>query len=223
MESYSVYYQRWSAGWESQALLRARPLAGDDDLAERFTALIQPLRWPDDGIDQGAVRDIRRLKARMEGERLPRGADPRTHFKLGLGGLTDVEWVVQLTQLQHAHEHDGLRTTGTLAALNAAVEASLISEEDASVLRRSWTLASRLRDAGVLWRGRPVESVPSDSREAEGVSRILGRPPGHGSELAEEWRRTARRCRQVVEQLLYGGPLHGTAVSRIPASGVRPS
>ncbi|USQ75030.1 bifunctional [glutamine synthetase] adenylyltransferase/[glutamine synthetase]-adenylyl-L-tyrosine phosphorylase [Ornithinimicrobium cryptoxanthini] len=222
-ESYSVYYQRWSAGWESQALLRARPLAGDDDLAQRFTDLIQPLRWPDDGIDQAAVRDIRRLKARMEGERLPRGADPRTHFKLGLGGLTDVEWVVQLTQLQHAHEHDGLRTTGTLAALNAAVEASLISEEDASVLRRSWTLASRLRDAGVLWRGRPVESVPSDSREAEGVSRILGRPPGHGSELAEEWRRTARRCRHVVEQLLYGGPLHGTATGRLPGSGARPS
>jgi glutamate-ammonia-ligase adenylyltransferase len=207
LESYATYYQRWSAGWESQALLRARPVAGDEGLAERFRALIEPLRWPEDGIDDRAVRDIRRLKARMEGERLPRGADPRTHFKLGLGGLTDVEWVVQLNQLQHAHEHDGLRTTGTLAALNAAVEAGLVSDEDASVLRRAWTLASRLRDAGVLWRGRAVDSVPSDSREAEGISRILGRPPGHGNELAEEWRRTARRCRQVVEQLFYGGPL----------------
>nr|WP_281497498.1 bifunctional [glutamine synthetase] adenylyltransferase/[glutamine synthetase]-adenylyl-L-tyrosine phosphorylase [Ornithinimicrobium sp. F0845] len=207
LESYAVYYDRWSAGWESQALLRARSVAGDQDLAQRFTALIDPLRWPDDGIDQGAVRDIRRLKARMEGERLPRGADPRTHFKLGLGGLSDVEWVVQLTQLQHAHEHSGLRTTGTLAALNAAVEAGLIAEGDASVLRRSWTLASRLRDAGVLWRGRAVDSVPSDSREAEGISRILDRPPGHGGELAEEWRRAARRCRAVVERLLYGGPL----------------
>ena len=213
-ESYSVYYQRWSAGWESQALLRARAVAGDDDLAQRFAALIQPLRWPDAGIDQSAVRDIRRLKARMEAERLPRGADPRTHFKLGLGGLSDVEWVVQLTQLQHAHEHDGLRTTGTLAALNAAVEAGLISKEDASVLRQSWTLASRLRDAGVLWRGRAVDSVPSDSRDAEGISRIIGRAPGHGSELADEWRRTARRCRHVVERLLYGGPL--TAVTGAP-------
>ncbi|NLG20545.1 MAG: hypothetical protein GX555_03815, partial [Actinomycetales bacterium] len=101
----------------------------------------------------------------------------------------------------------GLRTTGTLAALNAAVEAGLVSEQDASVLRRAWTLASRLRDAGVLWRGRAVDSVPSDSREAEGISRILGRPPGHGGELAEEWRRAGRRCRQVVEQLLYG-PRH---------------
>lgn len=207
LESYASYYARWSAGWESQALLRARAIGGDEGLAERFSELIRPLRWPEDGIDGAAVRDIRRLKARMEGERLPRGADPRTHFKLGLGGLSDVEWVVQLTQLQHAHQHAGLRTTGTLAALNAAVEAGLISKEDASVLRRSWSLASRLRDAGVLWRGRAVDSVPSDSREAEGVSRILGRPPGHGGELADEWRRTARRCRQVVEQLLYGGPL----------------
>lgn len=217
LESYAAYYQRWSAGWESQALLRARPLAGSEELAASFSALIDPLRWPDDGIDQGAVRDIRRLKARMEGERLPRGADPRTHFKLGLGGLSDVEWVVQLTQLQHAHEHDGLRTTGTLSALAAAVEADLIQADDAQVLRTSWALASRLRDAGVLWRGRPVDSVPSDAREAEGVSRILGRAPGQGGELAEEWRRNARRCRHVVERLLYGGPLH--PVEATPAGG----
>jgi glutamate-ammonia-ligase adenylyltransferase len=152
---------------------------------------------------------------------LPRGADPRTHFKLGLGGLTDVEWVVQLTQLQHAHEYDGLRTTGTLAALAAAVEGDLVSDEDAQVLRRSWTLASRLRDAGVLWRGRPVESVPSDVRDAEGVSRILGRPPGHGGELADEWRRTARRCRQVVEELFYGGPLGSFGGVPAPARAER--
>ncbi|USQ78402.1 bifunctional [glutamine synthetase] adenylyltransferase/[glutamine synthetase]-adenylyl-L-tyrosine phosphorylase [Ornithinimicrobium faecis] len=223
LESYASYYERWSAGWESQALLRARPVGGDQDLAERFLALIQPLRWPEGGIDPSAVRDIRRLKARMEGERLPRGADPRTHFKLGLGGLTDVEWVVQLNQLEHAHEHEGLRTTGTLSALHAAVEAGLVSQEDASVLRRAWTLASRLRDAGVLWRGRPVDSVPSDSREAEGVSRIVGRPPGHGAELADEWRRTARRCRHVVEELLYGGPLGPERTPSADARGpVRP-
>src|SRR5690606_41753838 len=122
------------------------------------------------------------------GERLPRGADPRTHFKLGLGGLSDVEWVVQLTQLQHAHEHDGLRTTGTLAALNAAVEAGLVSDEDASVLRRAWTLASRPRDAGVLWRGRPADPVPSVRREAEGTTRILGRPPRPARDMAAQWR-----------------------------------
>ena len=204
LESFGTYYARWSAGWEAQALLRARVVAGDEALAADYTALIDPLRWSEDGLDQSGLRQMRKLKARMEAERLPRGADPRTHFKLGLGGLTDVEWVVQLLQLQHAATVPGLRTTGTLTALEAAREADLVSAVDAQVLRESWTLASRLRDVGVLWRGRPVDSVPSDLRDAEGMARILGRPPGHGAELAGEWRRQARRARHVVERLFYG-------------------
>ena len=110
LESYRQYYDRWSLVWEAQALLRATPVAGDPGLAERYLALIAPIRWPEGGLDGGQVREIRTLKARMEAERLPRGADRKTHFKLGHGGLSDVEWVVQLVQLRHAHAHPELRT-----------------------------------------------------------------------------------------------------------------
>ena len=204
LEGYRSYYERWSAGWESQALLRARPVAGDTELGERFVQLVEPLRWPEGGIDRAAVREIRKLKARMEAERLPRGADPRTHLKLGLGGLTDVEWVVQLIQLQHAHEHPGLRTTGTVEALEAAAEAQLVSRQDAEQLLTAWMMASQLRDAGIVWRGRPVESVPSDARDAEGMARVMLHEAGRGGQLAQAWRRAARRSRVVVERLLYG-------------------
>jgi glutamate-ammonia-ligase adenylyltransferase len=204
LEGYATYYERWSAGWESQALLRARPVAGDDGLAERFVDLVRPLRWPEGGIDERAVREIRRLKARMESERLPRGADPRTHLKLGLGGLSDVEWVIQLLQLRHAHVHVGLRTTSTGEGLDAAVAAGLLAPADAAPLAAAWQLASQIRDAGVVWRGRAVDSVPSDLRDAEGMSRIMGRAPGEGHRLADDWRRVARHARTVVERLLYG-------------------
>ena len=65
------------------------------------------------GLDPAAVREIRRIKARMEAERIPRGADPALHLKLGPGGLSDVEWMIQLLQLQHAHAVPALRTTRT--------------------------------------------------------------------------------------------------------------
>ena len=107
LESYAAYYRRWSSAWESQALLRADPVAGDEDLGRRFVELIDPLRYPADGLSDEAVREIRRLKARMEAERMPRGADPTTHAKLGRGGLADVEWTVQLLQLQHGAAVDG--------------------------------------------------------------------------------------------------------------------
>ncbi len=204
-DSYTSYYARWSAGWEAQALLRARVVAGEPGLAKDFTDLINPLRWPKEGLTDQGMREIRKLKARMEAERLPRGADPRTHFKLGLGGLSDVEWVVQTLQLKHAYRVPGLQTTRTLAALDSAVDAELLTRGDARALSAAWTLASRLRDAGVLWRGRPVDSVPSDQRDAEGISLILQRPRGSGGGLAQEWRQCARRCRFVVDRVFYGG------------------
>ena len=118
LDSYAAYYRRWSSVWESQALLRAEPVAGDEDLGRRFIELIDPLRYPAEGLGERAVREIRRLKARMEAERMPRGADPTTHAKLGRGGLADVEWTVQLLQLQHGcGSGPGLRTTRTRAAL----------------------------------------------------------------------------------------------------------
>jgi glutamate-ammonia-ligase adenylyltransferase len=205
LDSYRAYYARWSAGWEAQALLRAAPVAGDGGLARRVLPPIHPLRWPQGGIPPWAVRKIRTLKARMEAERIPRGGDPKTHFKLGRGGLSDVEWTVQLLQLQHAPRVEGLRCTGTLEALDAAVEAGLIGAEHATTLARAWTLASEARNASVLWRGRPVDSIPSDLRDADGVGRIIGCEPGTGWQLADTYRRVARLARHVVDEEFYGG------------------
>ena len=126
LDSYAAYYGKWSAVWEAQALLRAAPIVGDPDLCERFTELIDPLRFPEEGLSHDDVVEVRRIKARVDSERLPRGADPATHFKLGRGGLSDVEWTVQLLQMQHAGRIPELRTTKTLEALQVAVEHDLL-------------------------------------------------------------------------------------------------
>ena len=204
IEGYAGYYRRWSVTWESQALVRARTVAGDGALGERFIALIDPMRYPEGGLEPSAVKEIRRLKARMESERLPRGADPKRHFKLGRGGLTDIEWTVQLLQLQHAHDHPTLRTTGTLQALRAAAADGLIDASDASWLEQAWRFASDLRNAMVLWRVRGADSVPADVRDAEGAHRILGGGPGEGAQLVEHYRRLARHARDVTERVFYG-------------------
>jgi glutamate-ammonia-ligase adenylyltransferase len=205
LASYAAYYARWSAPWESQALLRADPIIGDRELGERFHEIIDPVRWPEDGIDDQAVREIRRLKARMESERLPRGVERRLHTKLGPGGLSDVEWVAQLLQLRHAHEVPGLRTTRTLAALDAAVEAGLLDRGDAETLSDAWQLATRIRGALMLVRGRPSDTLPTDHhKERSAVTMMLGYP-GSG-DLLEDYRRHARRARAVVERVFYGAP-----------------
>ncbi|MFI7286467.1 bifunctional [glutamine synthetase] adenylyltransferase/[glutamine synthetase]-adenylyl-L-tyrosine phosphorylase [Streptomyces anulatus] len=204
LKSYEAYYRRWSLAWESQALLRAEPVAGDEELGRDFIELVDPLRYPMEGLGEDAVREIRRLKARMESERMPRGADPTLHTKLGRGGLSDVEWTVQLMQMQHGWAEPGLRTTRTREALAAACAAELIPAEDAQTLDEAWVLATRVRNAVMLVRGRPGDTFPSDPRETAAVGRYLGYEPGHVGDMLDDYRRITRRARAVVEERFYG-------------------
>ncbi|WP_372347278.1 bifunctional [glutamine synthetase] adenylyltransferase/[glutamine synthetase]-adenylyl-L-tyrosine phosphorylase [Streptomyces sp. KL116D] len=204
LKSYEAYYRRWSLVWESQALLRAQPVAGDEELGRAFIDLVDPLRYPAEGLGDDAIREIRRLKARMESERLPRGADPTLHTKLGRGGLSDVEWTVQLLQLQHGWAEPGLRTTRTREALAAACAAELIPVEDAAILDEAWVLATRVRNAVMLVRGRAGDTFPSDGRELGAVGRYLGYGPGHVGDMLDDYRRITRRARAVMEERFYG-------------------
>ncbi len=204
LSSYRAYYARWSLVWEAQALLRAAPLAGDAALAEEFLAQIAPVRWPDGGLTEAQVLEVRRMKARVEKERMPRGVDPGLALKLGRGGLADVEWTVQLLQLRYAGATPSLRTTSTLGALAAAVEAGLVEPADAEILEHAWRLAARTRDALVLVRGKPAAALPSSGRDLDAVARLLGSPPGAQGDFLDGYRRSARRARAVVERLFYG-------------------
>lgn len=204
LDSYAEYYQRWASVWEAQALLRARFCAGDPELGERFIALIEPIRYPAGGLAGPAVVEIRRIKGRVDAERLPRGADPHTHTKLGRGGLADVEWTVQLLQLRFADQVPGLRTTGTLAAMQAAVEAGKLTAEDAAALAAAWRLAGRIRNAIMLVRDKAEDQLPKPGRVLEAVGRVLGYQPGfEAGQLIDDYRKVARRARRVIESVFY--------------------
>ena len=203
LDSYAEYYRRWSLIWEAQALLRARPMAGSDELAADFMSLIDSIRYPEE-LSDADVREIRRIKARVESERLPRGADPARHVKLGRGGLSDVEWLVQLLQLQHAGKHPELRTTSTLEALAAAEQLGFIDKNDAGLLRQAWRLASRIRSANVIVTGRASDLLPSSRRDLEAVARWCGYEPGAAGRFEEDYLRLSRRARGVFEKKFYG-------------------
>ncbi|MFD7158747.1 bifunctional [glutamine synthetase] adenylyltransferase/[glutamine synthetase]-adenylyl-L-tyrosine phosphorylase [Kribbella sp. NPDC059898] len=203
LASYASYYARWSAVWEAQALLRADPLCGDAELCKSFRDLIDPLRYPENGISERDVLEIRRIKARVDAERLPRGADPATHTKLGRGGLADIEWTVQLLQLREAHRVPTLRTARTLRALRAGVEAHLVDPSEADTLSAAWQLASRIRNAIMLVRARPGDSLPQDPRDLAAVARICGYPPGESGRFADDYLRTTRRAHNTVAHLFW--------------------
>jgi glutamate-ammonia-ligase adenylyltransferase len=202
VDSYRAYYSRWGDIWENQALLRARMIYGSEELVAEFNEVIDQYRYPAELANKSVI-EIRRIKARIENERLPQGADPKRHLKLGRGSLSDIEWLVQLLQLKHGNEFPSIRTPKTLDALNALVESGLMEEHDARVLSEAWVLTSRVRSSGVLWSNKVSDVLSLDRRQLEGMARILEYPRGSASALEEDYLARTRRSRQVFERLFF--------------------
>jgi len=206
LEAYAEYHRRWIETWERQALLRARPVAGDDALLERFMDLVDSAIFAAPFGD-AEVRSIRRLKARVERERIPASEDPNFHLKLGRGSLSDIEWLVQLLQLTH-----GVRGTGTLAGLGRLAAVGVLDSGEATVLSEAYRFLSETRNrwhlvgnfvagAGGVVSSLGSDSLPTDRDQLARLARALGTSP---TDLREAYRRVTRRARQVMERRFYG-------------------
>ncbi|NEW40155.1 bifunctional [glutamine synthetase] adenylyltransferase/[glutamine synthetase]-adenylyl-L-tyrosine phosphorylase [Nocardia cyriacigeorgica] len=201
LASYAAYYEQWAQPWEEQALLRAHQVAGDQELGVRFLHVIDRVRYPAGGVSSESVREIRRIKARVDSERLPRGADPATHTKLGRGGLADIEWTVQLMQLRHAHEVPELHNTSTLQSLDVIEQKALLDSEDVDLLRQAWLIATKARNALVQVRGKPSDQLPAPGPQLSAVAYAAGWRNGDGGEFLDHYMRITRRAKGVVERV----------------------
>ena len=203
LDAFAAYYERWSQEWEHQALLKARFVAGDADLGRRFTDMVADLAYPSTFDDHDLAR-MRKMKARVERERIPRRGDPRRHLKLGPGGLADVEWTVQLLQQQFGARVAVVRTTSTMGALDGLEDADLLDHQDATWLRDGYHFLSRLRNRLYLLRQRNVDTLPSSHADLDLLARSLGYGRGGWQELESDHLRHARHVRRVTERLFYG-------------------
>ena len=135
------------------------------------------------------------MKARVERERIPAGQDPQFHLKLGRGSLSDVEFTIQLLQLSQ-----GVRATGTMAALGRLVEAGALDLHDREVLAEAYRFCEHTRNRWFLVKGAPDDALPVQPKPLGHLARSLGTTP---AELRENYRRVTRRSRDVVERLFY--------------------
>ena len=205
--SYERYYSEWGEVWEKQALLRATTVAGDEEVGLKFLHMIDGFRYPPTGASQSDVREIRRMKARVDNERLPRGADRSVHTKLGRGALADVEWTVQLLTMMHAHNHPALHTTSTLEVLDYLVELDdpgVLPGSQARVLREAWLTATRARNALVLVSGKRTDQLPAPGPHLAQVAGSAGYDPERQQEFLEDYLRVTRRAHHVVDEVFWG-------------------
>ncbi|MBW3621433.1 MAG: bifunctional [glutamine synthetase] adenylyltransferase/[glutamine synthetase]-adenylyl-L-tyrosine phosphorylase, partial [Actinobacteria bacterium] len=200
--SYRSYHERWGESWERQALLKARYAAGDRELGQRFVSWSQGVAYAE-GFDESEVVQMRKMKARIERERVDRRSDPKANLKLGPGGLSDVEWTVQLLQRQHGPDMPLVRTTNTMTALDALQDASLMDHRHAAWLRDGYRFLSTVRNRLYLLRQRNVDVLPKTAEVTERLARSLGYGRGGRQEFEEDHRRHTRHVRRVTEQVFY--------------------
>ncbi|HVM39809.1 MAG TPA: bifunctional [glutamine synthetase] adenylyltransferase/[glutamine synthetase]-adenylyl-L-tyrosine phosphorylase, partial [Acidimicrobiia bacterium] len=203
VEGYRQYYERWAQVWEFQALTKARFVAGDPVLGHRFLAMVDPFAYRDP-LPPDWEREIRRMKARIESERIPPGEDPEFHLKLGRGSLSDVEFTVQLLQLRHGGSQTVVRDTSTVAALGKLHGIGAVDAEDAAALADAYRFCERARNYRFLQAGRTADSLPSDAADAVHLARMMGYATRPLTSLRDDYRRVTRRARRVVERLFYG-------------------
>ncbi len=200
LDSYAAYYERWADTWELQALIKARPVAGDPHLGARFRDLVASHLWQDP-FPASRITDIRQMKARVEKERIPLGEDRDFHLKLGPGGLVDVEFLVQLMQLRHGGRDPTLRLTSTRRAITALAKAEVLGEEEAAALIAAYEFCTQVRNRLYLQAGRPIDSLPRDPAEERRLAISLGYE--RRGDLREEYRRVTRRARRIFEDHFF--------------------
>jgi glutamate-ammonia-ligase adenylyltransferase len=194
LDGFASYLEQWAQPWERQAMTQARPVAGPADLQQRFSNLVVP--WVTSGLSSDGARQIRRLKARVERERIPPDQDPEFHLKLGRGSLSDIEWTAQLLQLQHR-----VACSGTITTLKELVDTGALSADDAAPLVESYRFCEHTRNRLFLTDGPTAgDALPARPERLTVLARSLETT---APALREDYRRVTRRARRVVERLFY--------------------
>ena len=196
LESYAQYYAKWGEPWELQALLKARPAAGDRSLGERFASMVETVIW-EQGLDVDSLRSIRKLKEQAEAEARP------SDIKRSRGGIRDVEFSVQLLQLVHGRLAPELRKRGTLEALQALSDLGFVGEDDRSRLHDAYRFLRDLEHRIQIWDLRQTHELPDDPQRREQLGRSLGMLTDPARQLEQRIGEVRSVVRDVHERLYF--------------------
>ncbi|HEX6209055.1 MAG TPA: DUF294 nucleotidyltransferase-like domain-containing protein [Actinomycetota bacterium] len=203
MASFLEYWQRWGQTWEFQSLLKARAVAGEESLGRRWLSNAEDLAYPE-ALPLDREAEIRRMRVRMEKERVRPPEAARFHFKLGHGGLADVTFAVELAQMRRGRRHPAVRRRHTLEALEALASEGLIEDGVALALGEAYVFLNEVKNAMELDARRPAEALPPTPEAQVALARLLGYEEHPRQAFLEEYRRVTRRARRAMERVFYG-------------------
>ncbi|MDW8290735.1 MAG: hypothetical protein RMM06_08425 [Armatimonadota bacterium] len=201
VEDYRQYYLTRGETWERQALVKARPVAGNPAVGEAWCQMVEEEVVYARGLSDEELESIRHIKRRVENERL-KPENRWRDVKLGHGGMVDIEFTVQTWQLRVGRQHRSVRHTGTLSALHALRMISMVSPADSRNAAEAYLLWNTVRNALTLRHGMARDVIPDDQTELQILARTLGREDPQ--QMLQEFEHLMREVRAWVERDLFG-------------------
>lgn len=200
LTSYLEYWQRWAETWEFQALLRTRAIAGDEGLGRRFESNAADLAYPE-VLPVERAAEILRMRGRIESERVKPADARRFHFKLGHGGLADVQFAVEVSLMRHGGRLPEVRARGTLEAIEALAAAHVLEDGAAHALARAFVFLTEVKNASEMDRRIPAEALPASPEEQTALARRLGYEEYPRQSFLEDYLRITQRSRRAMERV----------------------
>ena len=212
LASMRAYYERWASNWEFQAMLKARPMAGDAELGGRFVDLIDPMVWRA-GERPNFISESQAMRRRVVS--LIPAREAGREIKLGSGGLRDVEFTVQLLQLVHGRADERLRTRATLPSLARLAELGYIGRADSLELATAYRFQRTLEHRVQLWHLRRTHLLPDDDLMIRRLARSLG--VRAEDDLVEQFRASTRKVLRLHERVFYSPLLEAVRGGQLEA------
>jgi len=192
------YYSTYGRAWERQALIKARPCAGDFQLGEVLLEQLRPFFYPR-YFDDTTLEDIRSVKRQVESIIASKSQTDR-EVKLGRGGIRDIEFTVQMLQMLHGGRWPEIRTSNTLEALRALGQRQKVQPFDAATLERNYIFLRGIEHRLQIEGGRQTHILPETGPELDMLARRLGYE--NGDSLMNVYRERTAETRAILEQFL---------------------
>jgi glutamate-ammonia-ligase adenylyltransferase len=203
LAGYLEYWERYAELWEFQSLLRARHVAGDEQLGRRFVLNAADFAYPPDGITVDRVAEIRRMRERMERERVKPPEAAKFHFKLGVGSLADVQFAVEVSLMRFGGSHPAVRTNRTLEAIERLAEERFLEQSVARDLGEAFVFLSDVKNTLEVDRRLHAEAIPPAPDDQTALARRLGYEEYPRQSFLDDYLRVTRRARRAMERVFH--------------------
>ncbi|MBW8056754.1 MAG: bifunctional [glutamate--ammonia ligase]-adenylyl-L-tyrosine phosphorylase/[glutamate--ammonia-ligase] adenylyltransferase [candidate division NC10 bacterium] len=199
LRSYEIYYESWGQTWERQALIKARPVAGDEEFGRKFLQMVTPFIYRK-YLDQTAIQEVRAMKGRIE-QSLRHDRKLHRDVKRGYGGIREIEFIVQAFQLLYGGRDPWIRGANTLRTLHRLAARHYLSDEDCEALVKAYVFLRTVEHRLQIIHNLQTHTLPEGQRQLFHLARRSGYRTQVSSEPVEDILRDYRAHTHAVRRV----------------------